>query len=223
VTDGRGASALDDNETPHDKSDDTWTSFGAADGLANDRLHAVAVDGPNLVWFAHEGTGVSLLDHGGTPHAKSDDVWTTFTEADGLAGSAVYSVAVDSAGLKWFGACTGICVLDDRGTPHVKSDDLWTEFPSGDCNPGLAIDGFGRKWIATGWSGLDVLDDGGTPHDQGDDVWTKYTVAEGLVDDRTHAVAVGPGGTVWIGTDGGLGVFEPLLYKVYLPVVLGSD
>lgn len=218
-----GVSVLDDNATPHDKGDDTWTSFSTDDGLSGGCVHALAVDGPNLVWFAHEGKGVSMLDHGRTPHDKADDVWTTFTEADGLAGSAVYSVAIDAVGLKWFGACTGICVLDDRGTPHVKSDDLWTEFSSGDCHPGLAIDALGRKWIAAGWSGVEVLDDGGTPHDQGDDVWCTYTVSEGLVDNRTQAIALSPGGTVWVCTDGGLSVFEPLPYCVFLPVMLRSD
>ena len=213
-----GASVLDDNGTPHDKADDTWTSFTAADGLAGDRVHVAAADGPNLVWFAHETDGVSLLDHGGTPHEKSDDVWTTFTPMDGLAGNSVYAIVVDGAGRKWFGACGGVSVLDDGGTPHEKSDDTWTTFRVGDCNQGIAIDSRGRKWIASGWSGVMVLDDRGTPHDQGDDVWATYTIAQGLVDDRAQAIAVSPEGTVWVGTDGGVSRLGER-HAVYLPCI----
>jgi ligand-binding sensor domain-containing protein len=224
VNDGNGVSVLDDAGTPYDKTDDTWTSFTAADGLAGDRVHVAAVDGPNLVWFAHESDGVSLLDYGGTPHDKSDDVWTTFTPVDGLAGNSVYAIVVDKAGRKWFGACGGVSVLDDGDTPHNKADDTWTTFPVGDCNQGIAIDGRGRKWIATGWSGVEVLDDGGTPHDQSDDVWTTYTIAEGLVDNRAQAIAVSPEGIVWIGTDGGVSRFQEAAgeYQIYLPLVLKS-
>lgn len=221
VTDGHGVSLLDDAGTLHDKSDDAWTSFTAADGLASDRVHVAAVDGPNLVWFAHESDGVSLLDHAGTPHNKSDDVWTRFTPADGLAGGSVYSIVVDGAGRKWFGACGGVSVLDDGGTPHEKADDTWTTFRVGDCNQGLAIDAAGRKWIATGWSGVMVLDDAGTPHEQGDDVWRTYTRAEGLVEDRAQCIAVSSGGIVWVGTDGGVSrMIGGAQYRLYLPLVL---
>jgi ligand-binding sensor domain-containing protein len=204
-----GVSVLDDKGTPDNKADDTWTSFTAADGMADNWVHVVAVDGPNLVWFAHEGAGGSVLDHRGTPHNKADDVWTRFTTADGLPGGSVYAIVVDSAGRKWFGACGGVCVLDIRGTPHNKADDIWTVFNVGDCNQGIAIDALGRKWIATGWSGVMMLNDGGTPHDRSDDVWTTYRRTEGLVDDRAQAIAVSSSGTVWVGTDGGLGQFKP--------------
>lgn len=221
VTDGYGVSLLDDGGTPHDKADDTWTSFTSADGMASNRVHAAAADGPNRVWFAHENNGVSLLDHRGTPHDKADDVWTLFTPADGLAGSSVYSIVVDGAGRKWFGACGGVSVLDDAGTPHTKSDDTWTTFHVGDCNQGLAMDGSGRKWIATGWSGVRVLDDGGTPHDQSDDAWTAFTRSEGLVENRAQAIAVSSTGIVWVGTDGGLGRMSAgALYRLHLPLVL---
>ena len=193
----------------------------SAAGRARDRVHGAAVDGPSLGWFAHEGDGGSLLDHAGTPHDKSDDVWTHFAPADGLAGGSVYSIVVDGAGRKWFGACGGVSVLDDAGTPHDKADDTWTTFPVGDCNQGLAIDPWGCKWIATGWSGVIVLDDGGTPHDQSDDVWTTYTRAEGLVEDRAQAIAVSSGGTVWVGTDGGLSrMIGGAWGRLYLPLVL---
>jgi hypothetical protein len=134
---------------------------------------------------------------------------------------------VDSAGQKWFGGCDGLHVLSDGGTSQ-KSDDIWTTFPAGGCNPGLALDARGWKWIATGWDGVAALLDGGTPHVKSDDTWVMYTVGQGLVDNRTHCVAVSPTGVVWVGTDGGLGRFEgePVVarYWLRLPLVrLGHE
>ena len=220
---GQGASVLTDNGTPHDKSDDRWTSFTTADGMAGNWVHAVAVDGSNRVWFVHETNGVSVLDHKGTPHDKSDDVWTRFSKADGPISDSVYSVLVDAAGRKWFGGCEGLHVLSDGGT-NAKTDDVWTTFHVGDCNQGLALDARGWKWIATGWSGVVALHDGGTPHNTADDVQSAYTVAQGLVDDRAQCIAVSPANVVWVGTDGGLSRFEgePFVprYWLHLPVVL---
>jgi len=220
---GQGASVLSDNGTPHVKGDDTWTSFTSADGMAGNWVHAVAVDGPNRVWFVHEGNGASVLDHKGTPHDKRDDVWTTFSDADGLTSDSIYSVVVDSAGRKWFGGCEGLHVLSDGGA-NSKADDVWTTFHVGDCNQGLAFHARGWKWIATGWSGVLALHDGGTPHNTADDVWVTYAVAQGLVDDRAQCVAVSPSNVVWVGADGGLSRFEgePFVprYWLRLPVVL---
>jgi ligand-binding sensor domain-containing protein len=190
-----------------------------ADGLSGDRVHATAVEAPNLVWFVHENAGVSVLDHRGTPLNKSDDVWTTFDEHDALVNESVYSVVVDGDGRKWFGACDGLWVLEDGGTPHDESDDVWTTFSSRNCNPGLTIDAWGRKWVAEGWRGIYMLDEAGTLHDPSDDILHQYTIAEGLVDNRTHSVAVSGDGTVWVGTDGGLGKLSPASNWLYLPVI----
>jgi ligand-binding sensor domain-containing protein len=217
------ADVLDDKGTPHNKSDDQWTHFTPADGLANDRIHDVATEGSNLVWFVHESDGVSLLDHRGTLQNKADDRWTLFTDADGVQLAAVYSAVVDNAGRKWFGLCSGgnLSILSDGGTPHDKTDDQWTNTGVGDCNPGLAIDPSGRKWIATGWTGVAMLDDRGTPHQVADDLLVEYTVLDGLVDNRAQAISVSSSGVVWVGTDGGLSRFEPAetSFFLYLPSI----
>jgi hypothetical protein len=132
-----GVSVLDDGGTPHDKGDDTWTTFTTADGLADNRVYTAAVDGAGRKWFGTWGGGVSVLDDSGTPHDKGDDTWTTFTSADGLADDWVYAIAVDEAGRKWFGTGYGVSVLNDGGTPHDKGDDTWTSFTTAD---GLADD-----------------------------------------------------------------------------------
>ncbi len=211
---------LSDNGTPHDKSDDVWTSYTVEDGLPDRVVLAVTVDELGQKWLGTS-NGLGVLSDNGTPHDKGDDTWTTFTEADGLVHKSVYAIAVDRAGNEWFGTYGGgVSVLDDNGTPHNKSDDTWTTFYVGDCNQGLAIDAAGRKWIATGWSGVRMLDDAGTPHDQGDDVWRMYTRAEGLVEDRAQCIAVSSGGTVWVGTDGGVSRMAGGQHRLYVPLIL---
>jgi ligand-binding sensor domain-containing protein len=224
ASDGGGLAVLEDGGTPHDKTDDRWTAFGPADGLAGERLHAVAVDRAGVVWATHENDGLSALDFGGTPNDKSDDRWATFGEADGLAGSSAYSIVVDAAGRKWVGACGGVSVLDDGGTATVTTDDRWATFDVGDCNPGLAIDGAGAKWIATGWSGVARLDDGGTPYDPADDRRTIYRSADGLVDDRAHSIAAGADGVVWVGASGGLAAIDAPASRptIFLPLTLDT-
>jgi ligand-binding sensor domain-containing protein len=204
----KGISVLDDAGTPRNKTDDRWASFSTADGLAGDNTNAIAAEGDRRVWVVHESKSVSALDYGGTPFDKSDDVWALFGADSPIGVGAGYSVVIDAAGIKWFGLCPGLFAFDDGGTLLDTNDDRWCRFDIGDCNPGIAIDEQGRKWIATGWSGITMLDDGGTPFLTSDDVVAKYAVAEGLMDDRTQAIAVGDG-VIWIGTDGGLSRLSP--------------
>ena len=203
-----GISVLDAAGTLRDKADDRWATFTSGDGMSGDRANAIAAEGDRLVWVVHESASVSVLDHGGTPFDKTDDVWATYVENTPIGKRSGYSVLIDGSGVKWFGLCDGVWAFDDGGSPLDVDDDRWLRFDIGDCNPGIAIDEVGRKWVATGWSGVSVLDDGGTPFDASDDIVTNYTAADGLVDDRTQAVAVG-GGVIWVATDGGLSRLTP--------------
>lgn len=61
-----------------------WENFTMAEGLPNDRVYAVAVDGDRI--WAGTDNGLALLEKG---------KWKTFTTADGLAHRAVLSLALD--------------------------------------------------------------------------------------------------------------------------------
>jgi ligand-binding sensor domain-containing protein len=203
-----GISVLDPAGTPLDKTDDRWASFTTADGLAGDRANAIVAEGGRRVWVVHESASVSALDYGATPFDKSDDAWALFGAGSPIGVGSGYSVAIDTAGIKWFGLCPGLFAFDDGGTLLDTTDDRWQRFDIGDCNPGIAIDAQGRKWVATGWTGVTMLNDGGTPFDASDDVVTNLTTADGLIDNRTQAIAAS-GNSVWIGTDGGLSQLMP--------------
>src|SRR3954447_20684182 len=61
-----------------------WDSFTTADGLPNNRVYAVAVDGSRI--WAGTDDGLALYDGG---------KWKVFHPKDGLAHRAVLSLAVD--------------------------------------------------------------------------------------------------------------------------------
>ncbi|HUW09272.1 MAG TPA: hypothetical protein VM537_06045, partial [Anaerolineae bacterium] len=112
-----GLSGFDDGTTPADKSDDTWTSFNKADGLSHGSVRALAVDASGRKWLGTSGGGLGVLDDGGTPHDKMDDLWGDFSEADGLASRNVYGVLVDEQSRVWSATTSGLSVLDHAGTP----------------------------------------------------------------------------------------------------------
>jgi len=205
---GGGVSVLDYGDTPFDKGDDTWATFTAADGLADNGVRAIVVDDRNRLWFGTYGGGVSVLDHGGTPFDKGDDIWTTFTHPDGLADNYIRSIALDSGELLWLGTRGGgVSVLDNRDTPFYKGDDTWTTFthPDGLADNGvtaIAVDSGGRLWFGT-WGGVSVLDHSGSPFDKGDDIWTTFTTADGLANLSVRAITVDGENRTWFGTEGG--------------------
>ncbi len=128
-----GASYLDDNNTPDNKTDDFWTIFTPFDGLVDNTVNAIAIDSGGGKWFGTYDGGVSYLDDNGTLNNKTDDTWTSFTTNDGLVNNTVFVIAIDSGGGKWFGTRgSGVSYLDDNATPDNKSDDTWTSFTTND-------------------------------------------------------------------------------------------
>jgi HEAT repeat protein len=85
-----------------------WTTYTTEDGLAGNRVEAIAVGPEGDLWFGSDGGGVSRFD---------GESWTTYTTEDGLAGNAVMAIAVGPEGDLWFG--TGGSVRGDvsRHTP----------------------------------------------------------------------------------------------------------
>jgi ligand-binding sensor domain-containing protein len=201
-----GLSAFDDGGTPADKSDDTWTTFRTQDGLSNNSVRTLAVDNSGRKWLGTNGGGLSVLDDGGTPNDKTDDVWVSFSEEDGLVYRSVYALAVDQMDHVWAGTTSGLSVLDFAGTPFDKSDDTWMTFTPDDGLTdddiyALAVDSQGWVWIATYGGGIFVLDHGGTPFDKSDDTWMQFTASDGLVSNYLYALVLDrPAGQVWAGS-----------------------
>lgn len=207
---GIGVSYFDDNGTPTNKADDTWTTFSVSDGLSNQLVDAIAIDSSGGKWF---GTleELSYLNDNNTPTYKPDDVWTTFSTSDGLMHDLIGEVFIDAADGKWIGTNDGVNHLDDNGTPTNKEDDTWTSFTTFDglllseTVYSIAIDAFEEKWFGSPFSNkVCCLNDNGTPSDKTDDTWTTYTESDGLQVNPINAITIDTSNGKWIGTSGGV-------------------
>ncbi len=141
------------------------------------------------------GTGYGLVEY-------NDTTWKVYTNS----AIRTSTIAIDSAGNKWF------------GTPQsgvVKFDDSrWTIFNT--VNSGLpddhiqtiTIDAKGNKWIGTEWRGLVMYND---------TAWTVYdTTNSGLPDNTVLSIVTDSRGNKWIGTrNGGLAKFNDTTWTVF--------
>jgi hypothetical protein len=146
------------------------------------------------LWIATEDAGLWRLDLAADP--AKPGAWRQFTTKEGLASDDVYAVAVDAAGRVWAGTI-------DQGV-SVYNGQEWQTFGvydgcAGERVFGLAADpdpARGIVWIATD-HGLTSW----TPTPDGKGAWRTWTQADGLPASQVYAVAVGPAGRVWIGTE----------------------
>jgi len=110
-----GISVFDDHGTPFEKSDDVWQTFTEADGLLSNTTREIWIDWQGQKWITSIDGGVSVLDDGGTPFDKSDDVWLVYTTDNGLADANVQSI-VGGIGVDapiWIGTWEGLNVVQE--------------------------------------------------------------------------------------------------------------
>ncbi len=216
--DREGILVLEPGEDVVGPGDNGWFRFNTGNsGLPNDDAPAVAPDGGRGVWFGSLVGGLAYLDHAGTPADRSDDRWAVYTPestGQGLPDPFVYSIVVQTGGLKWIGTQKGgLCCLDDGGTPLDMTDDRWMAFAE---KEGLACPwvyriiprGTTGRWLATWGGGLQYMDDRGTPFAPEDDRWVSFSRADGLPGDKVRTAALDPSGGMWIATLGGLSYLD---------------
>jgi ligand-binding sensor domain-containing protein len=228
-----GGTLLDDNGTPLDQSDDTWTTFRESDGLVKRYVSTLAVDDRGDIWLGtnyiddegnEEGYGVSVLDVNSTPFDKSDDTWTTYTASNSnLSHDAIRDMVVDDRGVVWIATKSGLSAYDDG---------VWFTFTT--YNADLADNGVmalevanGILWIAT-QDGMNAFDYNDTLQDSSDDRWATYDEYDGLADDDTSCLAIDGSGRIWIGTtwktnDGEVGAGISVLDAGGTPFASGDD
>ncbi|MFQ6618216.1 MAG: two-component regulator propeller domain-containing protein [Fidelibacterota bacterium] len=87
---------------------DKWVNFTSIDGMVGDEVYGIAHDSQGNVWIGTS-KGVSILDYNETLTEKSDDVWKNYTTKNSfLKSNTIYSVAIDSDGMIWFGTASGL-------------------------------------------------------------------------------------------------------------------
>ena len=161
----------------------SWSTFTAEEGLADNRVAAACLGADGVLWFATRG-GVSRYD---------GVTWSTYTRRDGLPGDRVELIYADRAGGIWCGGRDGLARFDGRS---------WQRADTAASLAGARInavfqDRDGAHWFAT-TTGL-VWTDG--------TAWRTYTRAQGLPDSHVRCVSQGRDGRIWAGTAKGAAWF----------------
>jgi ligand-binding sensor domain-containing protein len=241
-TSGRGLLAFDGT---------TWralTDCGDEARCIQDNFVSGLAAGPDgALWvgtsrFNGRGTGLEVLDAGGTPTQPEDDAWHAWRPEDGLPGDLVSAILPRPDGTVWLGTAT----LDPEGLRHggglgrLSNDrqtlSAWSGLavgkgvPAGNDVTALARDpATGRLWVGTSGAGLSVREPDGT--------WRTFTwssTAAGLGSDSIADIVVDARGFVWAATrqtrfdaaarrwvDGGLSRFDGTTWKRYAAATTG--
>lgn len=175
-----------------DRESNTWTRYTSADGLIDDRVRFVRIDGQNNKWFG-TAMGVGLLTANGE--------WKTFGVEAGFGRGAVWAMVGDINGNLWCATQGGgVVVLSPDGQP-VATYTTDNGLPDNIVHD-VMIDTQGRKWFATN-NGLAMLSrDGKT--------LTTFTAQNGLGSNLVTGLSLDPAGNVWAITyGGGVSVYVP--------------
>lgn len=166
----------------------TFQTFTDKTGLADKWVYAVAVDRDNLIWFGTEG-GLSRYD----PATKR---WTSWKHADGL-GLNVPEEPPTPAG--------------EPGYGHHGSRSKSNMGPNPNYILDIAIDVHNVKWIGTWGAGLSRFDSSAPAGQQ----WRTFSKADGLGGHYVHVLKFDSAGRLWIGTDGGVTVYDHGRWTTY--------
>jgi hypothetical protein len=226
-TDGDGLIGHDGQEwLPHK------VEHGGLRGNSFNRV--VFIDSDNEKWVTRDlSRAIDRLDDGGTFLDKDDDRWTYYntvgaSQPGPVKNKRIFSMAEDSFGNKWYGFRDENHIYADyvvafllEGSDATTDDDTWyhfdnaedeTEFWDDDVRA-LAVDLAGRLWIGYAAAGIDVWDHGGPQSladtSFADDTWTRYDEESVLPSDEVRELHVDERGRVWIGTLGGLAMYDP--------------
>jgi hypothetical protein len=164
---------------------ETWRTLTTADGLPDDEVNDVAVDGRGDVWFATNG-GVARLA------AQTGEWWYPAEEFETL-GQRFYRIAESPSGAIWFGNSNDAAGL----TPAGESGKGQIEPPGSRGAPGqdridyqaMLWSPDGRLWATAGDRPV-FLEDG------------RWNASESC-DYEVRSMAAAENGDLWVGTDYG--------------------
>ncbi|MBN1145613.1 MAG: IPT/TIG domain-containing protein, partial [Anaerolineales bacterium] len=117
-----------------------WTVYDTSDGLADNYIGDLVIDGDGHVWADGQTTsGVS----------EWDGAWSIHDSSDGLPSS-IQELAVDEQGRLWIGATRGAAVRQEGGWLLLQPANSGLARNSIE---GMAADGGGRVWFVHGANG----------------------------------------------------------------------
>jgi ligand-binding sensor domain-containing protein len=171
----------------------TWQTITSQDGLADNRVSALAQTGTGTVWLGTY-AGPSLLEGG---------QWRPYGLEDGLPSELILALAVDADDNVWLGTADGLIKYDSASGEF----EFMNRFGPQPVVRTLYIDRTGRVWVGTSESGLYYFQDG--------DGWQNVTTADGLAHNHIEAIFEDSQGDVWVGTLDGLNRYDGHGWQLY--------
>lgn len=165
-------------------------SFNRDNGLVSNYIYAIYEDRQDRIWFATDGSGVSVLDQGG---------FSNYNEANGLTDKVIYSITGDESGNLWMATATaGVIKFDGR---RFRRYGLEEGLSSLDIS---SLAASGDELVIINDNGLDIMY---LPTES----IARFSWKDGLsgISPGLNAAAVGPDGQVWIGSGRGIFRYRP--------------
>lgn len=197
---------------------DTLEYFSENDGLGIGRITGIVEDKEGNVWFGTYG-GLSKYDTRLSVRSASDgnddirqaQLFTNFSEKDGLVNNEIWSLIIDSKGIFWIGTMEGVSRFDGEEfttfpIPKARVKDT-TSILSYNRVSCIMEDRNGIIWFGTDGFGICKYDarlndeDGqGKTLSTGQAGFTHFTKEDGLCDNNITSIMEDKNGKVWIGT-----------------------
>jgi len=169
----------------------SWTNYRSFGN--NSQIKAIATDGDNNIWFGTNGAGVAKYKAGSWTYYRNDP-----TLPNTISSNFIYSIAIDSYGIKWIGTDNGVCKFDGQNWTVYKVENGLAE----NHVFSIAIDKQGNKWFGTN-GGVSKFNDTS---------WVNYVYSKdnsnGIVGNGVLGIAIDNQGNKWFATFGGLSEFD---------------
>jgi diguanylate cyclase (GGDEF)-like protein len=182
-------------------------------GVLGMRAEALAADNETL-WLGSIDDGLWMLKLNGRDEPQP------YLRPDRLTDPRISSIVPDSSGSVWVGTFNGLNRVDPM-TDSVERISANPDSPANIAAPyvsAILIDRRSRVWVGTLGGGISLLE-GRTP--AGSPQFRHIGAAEGLPNSNVDKLLEAPSGTIWVATDAGLAVIDPVSLTVR--PLLGAD
>ena len=178
----------------------TFENYTTEHGLANNQVNKIIRDKSENLWFCTDG-GISFIPAAILSHADtSSQIFTNYTEKDGLAGNNVWTGLEDNDGVMWFGTNEGLSKLVGKEVTETESLFINTKLGlSHNVVRSLLQDKHGIYWIGTenGLTRYDASKSAG-------ESYSYYSAKHGLENDFIWSILEDIEGNIWFGTGEGI-------------------
>jgi len=166
--------------------DGNFKNYGLKLGLFEDAVTQIVEDNYQHLWFTYQKEGVVHFD---------GNVFTRYTEKNGLPNNSVRSALEDIRGDIWFGTSNGLVRYPAERFEILRSNDNAKDR----IVYAISEDRSGNIWFAEFGYGVFKFRNNKI---------TSYTTKEGLVEDNVGSIFNDKDGNIWFGTLGGVSKWD---------------